>query len=202
MFGAADDSNDDNSTLWKVIAGIVIFVCIVGVVIYFKDDIDMIDTSLASEAEAKGLAKLGKIAKITFTKTTPNATEDDVARQQNTFQINELFIYDNTPAMLKRADFESVAFNMVTNEHYEKYFNAWNVIDGDNETFASSEGPEVSHILTMKLKTPTVLSKVEILNRKLYEARLTGTVLRLYDTAGKVVYEKILEPKLTQVFTE
>ncbi len=118
----------------------------------------------------------------------------------NTFQIGEIRAYGATGNLLTAADYSSAVYTASGNAGYALSYPASNAIDGKTYTFTHTHGIEKVHALTLTLKIPQVITKVEILNRhNCCQSRLAGAVVSLKDANNKVIKSQVLTAAQTQV---
>lgn len=151
-------------------------------------------------AGAAGLERFGPVTYIRLRKTTVDPSEETIAVQNNTFQIGELIIRTAQDRILTRDDIKEIKFNGVLSEHYAQYFSPWNLVDGDNKIFASTEGPAELHEYVIVLNRPTVLRSITVENRHdCCQGRLDGTVLELLNEQGTALLWLMLTAEQTQL---
>ncbi len=141
------------------------------------------------------------VASIVFTKNS--AGQSMPAGENNdwrTFQIGELKAYDVSGRMLTNADFSSVVYN--TAAYDNNYYPAGNIIDNNPNTFIHTSGLDPVHQMTLTLKTPINVSRLQVLNRAdCCQTRLNGTVCELKRTNGTLIKQFVLTSDLVQNLT-
>jgi hypothetical protein len=146
------------------------------------------------------LEDLGPIAGMRLSKTTIAPSQEILNNQNNTFQVGEIIIRDKTGRLLTRQDFKEATFNGQLREHYAQYFSPWNMFDGDNKTFASTDGPLELHQYNIVFNQPTIVRDIVIENRQdCCQGRLEGVQLELYNEKNEVVYRHVLTADMQQV---
>jgi hypothetical protein len=136
------------------------------------------------------------IKTIEITKDSTNAKV--VKEDSKTFAIGEARVFNEAGKLLKAADFESAVYTRGDGK-YTIRFPASNAIDGNISTLAHTSGDGNIHTLTLKLKTPTILRKVDVYNRIGSNAiRLIGAVITLKDVNGNIIKSQVLDERLLQ----
>jgi hypothetical protein len=147
------------------------------------------------------------VKSIEITKDTTSATKPDNSNDDwRTFQIGEVRVYRPDGYVLKAADFDSVAYTAGNVENISQWnqsviHTASAAVDGDPTTYShtATNGGNV-HQLTLVLKVPQMIAKVEILNRSdCCQARLKGAVVTLKDVQGVVIRSKVLDESMSQI---
>ena len=138
------------------------------------------------------------VASIVFTKNSAGQTmpigENADYGGWRTFQIGELKAYDAVGRLLTSSDYSSVVYN---NGGFG--FPGSNLIDGDPKTFTHTSGLDPIHQMTVTLKTPVNISKVQVLNRAdCCQARLNGTVCEFKRSNGTVIKQFVLTSDMVQ----
>jgi cytoskeletal protein RodZ len=143
-----------------------------------------------------------KVMTVKLTKDSSNSVKPVMDNNEGwkTFQIGEIKLYNADGNILGYNDYSSVKYTAAGNGQFTDVFPAINAVDGDIGTFThTAAGSENIHQLTLVLKTPQVIKKVEVYNRKdCCQSRLYGTVLLLESTDGSKVASKILNSDVMQ----
>jgi hypothetical protein len=127
------------------------------------------------------------VSKIVIKKEVPVMSDKP---DNDTFQIGEVKVYDRNHILLRLEHFASAEF--ANNTGYSSSYPGKNVLDGDLYTFAHSM-PDNIQTLTLALKIPQTITKIEIFNRgECCHDRLNGAVLTLLSVTGKVIYSRTL----------
>jgi hypothetical protein len=123
-----------------------------------------------------------------------------VARTDNKYEIlniDKLFLYDENGTIIPANNiiptlYPEFNYERNSNKEYvprKHYYPAFRVTDDDDKTFAHT-GNAVNAFIQLELKTPTELSRVEIVNRldDCCRHRLNGTVLDVYGKGKILLY--------------
>lgn len=115
---------------------------------------------------------------VRVVKTPKSGVSDEVV-----LSVGEVRVYVGS-ILLKAADFSS-AVHGIPSGGYEKAFPASRVIDGNIKTFAHSSTSTVEKTLTLTLKVPAVVTKVEVINRQdCCQHRLANSKVQLLSQSG------------------
>lgn len=130
-------------------------------------------------------------AKIVITKDTSSLSSDpgNNGGEWRTFQVAEVFAYSNGKK-LSASDYSDARLSSTLNNGNE--YPASYAIDNDSTTF-SHTGNYAIGSLTLTLKKPTVITRVEVLNRQdCCQGRLEGARLSLIDINNLVFWSGTL----------
>lgn len=128
-----------------------------------------------------------KTAKIVITKNTSSLESDpaNIGGDWRTFQVAEVFAYSNGKK-LSASDYSDARLS--SNYGDGKAYPGSYAIDNDITTF-SHTGNDAVGTLSLTLKTPTVITRVEVLNRQdCCQGRLEGARLSLMDINNVVFW--------------
>jgi hypothetical protein len=124
------------------------------------------------------------------------------ANKSRTFQIGELKVYRADGSLLTASDFSSAVYAPDVAGGVAVTYPASNAIDGDINTFTHTNGEDVKvHSMSLMLKQPTQISKIEVINRvDCCAERLDGSVMILASGTKPVASYK-LTGAATQTFS-
>lgn len=140
------------------------------------------------------------VDEIRFTKDTTGKTNPGDNADWRTFQIGEIAAIDAAGKTLSAADYASAEYDADTRRtrpapDWDKPTNAY---DGDPKTITHTSGQQPVHRLSLKLKQPTVITSLRILNRvDCCQARLAGVLCEML-MSGKVVHSFTLTSEQIQ----
>jgi type II secretory pathway pseudopilin PulG len=118
-----------------------------------------------------------------------------------TIQIGEVIVTDVNNHKLDASAYEKVYFSETSDGSWTKLFPPSHAVDGDLKTFAHTTGSNPVHQLTLVLKQPTRIKKIEVYNRaECCQYRLRGAIMLLKNENGVVLKELPLNPILLNVF--
>lgn len=137
-----------------------------------------------------------QVSTLVFTRNITTAMDPSENEDWRTFQIGEVKVYDSSDRLLTASDFSSAEYN--TGGHGA--FPAQNAIDGDPNTFMHTMRSDSGmHQMTLQLKNPTNVKRVQVLNRAdCCQTRLAGTVVELKSSAGALIKAFTLSAAQTQ----
>lgn len=116
-----------------------------------------------------------------------------------TFQIGEIKAYSDKK-LLTAEDYESAKYTKSGDKGLSLKYPATNAIDGSLKTFSHTNGKDPIHQLTLTLKEPQFIHKVEVLNRSdCCQERLAGVIVKLKDESGIVLKQSVLTADRTQI---
>lgn len=116
-----------------------------------------------------------------------------------TFQIGEVRAYNQNGELLNADKYSSAVYTS-GDGGYSTPFPAMHAIDGNPRTFTHTSGLGDLHALVLTLKEPTIISKVEILNRHdCCQTRLEGALITLRNTEGNTIMFKNLTSGMLNV---
>lgn len=115
------------------------------------------------------------------------------------FHVGEVIVYAADGRKLQAADFAYAKYNSEASGLATTY-PAANAIDGKDSTFTHTFGENVlTHKLTLKLKVPTKLYKIVIVNRQdCCGDRLNGATVSFIADTGAVVSSRVLNGSAAQ----
>lgn len=114
-----------------------------------------------------------------------------------TFQVAEVFAYSNG-TKLTAPDYTDATLSSV---YGDNLYRAARALDGDPKTFAST-GNDTIGVMTLTLRNPMVITKVEVLNRQdCCQGRLAGATLVLKDSGDNTIWSGVLTAEADQVYS-
>lgn len=120
--------------------------------------------------------------------------------QDETFQIGEVMAYDSTGRKLTAADYSGAAYGAGT--QYSSAYPASALIDDNINSYTNTAPGLGLRTITLTLKNPTNLSKIDVYNRQsCCQNRLAGVTMTLYDAGDVVIYTKTLTADKVQNYT-
>lgn len=139
---------------------------------------------------------VNQVSTIVFTKNTTNSTVTD----GNSFAIAEVKVYDTSNRLLTANDFSSANYSVFANARSVASFYAWNAVDGDADTYTHTGSIPGIQTMTLKLKNPTNVAHIQILNRSDGDTRLVSTKCILKNSSNAVLKTFVLDAKGVQDF--
>ncbi len=139
------------------------------------------------------------VSKILIIKDTSALTSDpgNNGGDWRTFQVAEIFAYAGSRKLVA-SDYSDATLSP---GYGNNIFPASLVTDGDPKTFAHTGNAPIG-ILTLTLKNPTEITRVEVLNRQdCCQGRLAGANLILKDSADATIWSGVLSNAGDQVFS-
>lgn len=138
-------------------------------------------------------------AKILIIKDTSALTSDtgNNGADWRTFAVAEVFAYAGD-RKLAASDYSDASLSSM---YGNNLYPAALAIDGNPKTF-SHTGNDPIGIMTLTLKDPTVITKVEVLNRQdCCQGRLAGATLVLKDSVDATIWSGVLTAAGDQVYS-
>lgn len=148
--------------------------------------------------KATVMPMLANVDSIVFIKSNPTSSNSSDPDWRS-FSVGELKLYDDKGALIPASAFGLIAYGADVNSPNSIAHPASNAIDGDPNTYTMT-GSSDNEAMGFNLKTPTNISKIEIINRvDCCQDRLNGVGM-VVGVANGPVYRTILTGDMLQTF--